>query len=61
MSIKKKINDKVYLIIGIIFFAIGAFIAGTQGGGLVFGITQVISGSLGILCFLKFNQSRKNL
>jgi hypothetical protein len=59
--LKKKSNDKVYLIIGIIFFAIGAFIAGTQGSGLVPGITQFISGSLGILCFLKYNQRRKRL
>jgi hypothetical protein len=59
--LKKKSNDKVYLIIGIIFFVIGAFIAGTQGSGLVPGITQVILGSIGILFFIKFNQSRKNL
>tara|TARA_B100000965_G_C19499176_1_gene716643 strand:- start:603 stop:794 length:192 start_codon:yes stop_codon:yes gene_type:complete len=59
--LKKKSNDKVYLIIGIIFIAIGAFIAGTQGGGLVPGISQVISGSIGILFFLKYNQRRKNL
>tara|TARA_B100000927_G_C16384939_1_gene436975 strand:+ start:525 stop:716 length:192 start_codon:yes stop_codon:yes gene_type:complete len=59
--LKKKSNDKVYLIIGIIFFAIGVFIAGTQSSGLVSGISQVISGSLGILFFLKYNQRRKNL
>lgn len=61
MSTEKKSTYKVYLIIGIIFFAIGAYIAGTQGGGLVNGITQVISGSLGILCILKYNQGRKRL
>jgi len=59
--LKKKSKDKVYLIIGIIFFVIGAFIAGTQGSGLVLGITQVILGSIGILFFIKFNQNRKNL
>jgi hypothetical protein len=59
--LKKKSNEKFYLIIGIIFFVIGAFIAGTQGSGLVPGITQVILGSIGILFFIKFNQSRKNL
>ena len=61
MSIEKKSKDKVYLIIGIIFFAIGAFVAGTQGSGLVSGISQVILGSIGILFFIKFNQRRKNL
>jgi len=61
MSTEKKSTYKVYLIIGIIFFAIGAYIAGTQGGGLVNGITQVISGCLGILCLLKYNQGRKRL
>ena len=54
MSIEKKSKDKVYLIIGIIFFAIGAFFAGTQGRGLVSGISQVILGSIGILFFIKF-------
>jgi hypothetical protein len=61
MNTEKKSTYKVYLLIGIIFFAIGAYIAGTQGGGLVNGITQVISGSLGILCLLKYNQGRKRL
>ena len=61
MSIEKKSKDKVYLIIGIIFLAIGAFVAGTQGSGLVSGISQVILGSIGILFFIKFNQRRKNL
>jgi hypothetical protein len=58
---EKKTNNKIYLIIGIIFFAVGAFIAGTQIGGLVNGITQVILGSLGILCLLKYYQGRKRL
>tara|TARA_B100000035_G_C20724342_1_gene432643 strand:+ start:118 stop:303 length:186 start_codon:yes stop_codon:yes gene_type:complete len=61
MSIEKKSKDKVYLIIGIIFFAIGAFVAGNQGSGLVSGISQVILGSIGILFFIKFYQRRKNL
>lgn len=57
----KKTNNKIYLIIGIILFAVGVFIAGTQIGGLVNGITQVILGSLGILCLLKYYQGRKRL
>ncbi|MAJ06903.1 MAG: hypothetical protein CL827_08625 [Crocinitomicaceae bacterium] len=61
MSVEKEFNYKVYLIIGIIFFAVGAFITGTQGGGLVNGITQVILGSLGIICLLKYNQGRNRL
>ena len=61
MNTEKKSTYKVYLLIGIIFFAIGAYIAGTQGGGLANGITQVISGSSGILCLLKYNQGRKRL
>ena len=52
-------NPKLYLIIGIIFFVIGGYIAGTQGGGLVNGITQVISASLGIICLLKYFYSGK--
>ena len=59
MSTEKKSTYKVYLIIGIIFFVIGAYIAGTQGGGLVNGIAQVISASLGIICLLKYFYSGK--
>ena len=54
MSVEKKFNNKVYLIIAIIFFIIGAFIAGFQGRSLVNGVTQFISGSLGIICLLKY-------
>ena len=70
MSIVKKFNNwfyskpknpKVYLIIGIIFFAVGAFIAGTQGGGLVNGTINTITGSLGIFLILKYFYSGKKI
>jgi hypothetical protein len=54
-------NPKVYLIIGIIFFAVGAFIAGTQGGGLVNGTINTITGSLGIFLILKYFYSGKKI
>lgn len=61
MNTEKKSTYKVYLLIGIIFFAIGAYIAGTQGGGLVNGTINTITGSLGIFLILKYFYSGKKI